>query len=181
MSAVAVVIVVGVVVVGVVLAVVVRGSSRRRHLQARFGPEYDRMVSSGQSRRAVEGELVDREMRHDSFDLRALDPNTRERYAREWVIVQERFVDAPDRAVTGAGDLVITVMRDRGYPTDGHDQQLADLSVEHSDVVGHYRTAHEISRRASTGQASTEDLRQAMVHYRALFENLLDTTAHHNS
>jgi hypothetical protein len=120
-------------------------------------------------------------MRHDSFDLRALDPNTRERYAREWAIVQERFVDAPDRAVTEAGDLVTTVMRDRGYPTDGHDQQLADLSVEHSDVVGHYRTAHEISRRASAGQASTEDLRQAMVHYRTLFENLLDTTGHHTS
>ncbi|GAA3139281.1 hypothetical protein GCM10010466_33050 [Planomonospora alba] len=148
---------------------------RRRHrLRDRFGPEYDRTVRERESRRAAEQELIAREQRVDSLDIRPLGAEARQAYARKWLEVQERFVDAPGFAVTEADHLVTSVMADRGYPTEDFEQRIADLSVAHGRTLDHYRKAHEISGRAARQSASTEELRQAMVHYRALFEELLE-------
>jgi hypothetical protein len=147
--------------------------SRRRRLQERFGPEYARAVKSHDSTREAEQELLARQKRHEELQIRDLEPAARDRHLAEWQQVQERFVDAPEAAVTEADQLLIQVMEERGYPTEGYEQQVADLSVEHAATINRYRTAHEISLRAEAKEASTEDLRQAMVHYRALFTELL--------
>ncbi len=175
MSTVAVVVIVIVViaVLGVV-GFVVRGQTRRRGLQQRFGPEYDRAVASHESTREAEQELLARKKRHDELEIRSLDPEVRERHLTEWRGVQERFVDEPESAVTEADRLLVTVMGERGYPTEGYEQQVSDLSVEHASTIDRYRQAHDISTQAEAKQATTEDLRQAMVHYRALFNELLD-------
>lgn len=154
---------------------VVRVQAHRRGLRERFGPEYDRAVERYDSTREAEQELLARQKRHDELKIRPLEPETRERYITEWRQVQERFVDAPETAVTEADRLLVRVMSERGYPAEGFEQQVADLSVEHAGTIDRYRTAHDLSARAETRQASTEDLRQAMVHYRALFTDLLDT------
>jgi hypothetical protein len=150
---------------------------RRRHLREQFGPEYDRLVESEQGRRAAEAELRERERRHDELEIRPLDPAARESYASEWARIQEQFVDDPQTAVSQAGELLTSVMKDRGYPADADaDQRMADLSVEHGRTLDRYRNAYAISRRAGDeGDVSTEDLRQAMVDYRSLFEELLGT------
>lgn len=145
---------------------------RRRRLRDRFGPEYDRAVSE-HGKREAEAELTERERRVRQLDIKPLAPTARAQYASEWTAVQEQFVDAPQAAVTGAQTLVTAVMKDRGYPTEGFDQVVADLSVEHAATLDHFRAAHEISQRATSGTASTEELRQAMIHYRALFTELL--------
>ncbi|WP_433496842.1 hypothetical protein ACQP1K_17830 [Sphaerimonospora sp. CA-214678] len=147
--------------------------NRRRHLRDRFGPEYDRTVRHSDSRREAEQELLSREERHAELHIRPLDPETRHSYAMKWAGVQERFVDAPGFAVTEADALVTAVMTERGYPTEGFEQRLSDLSVAHAATLGHYRKAHDISGRAARQDATTEELRQAMVHYRALFHELL--------
>ncbi|NRQ36422.1 hypothetical protein HII36_31990 [Nonomuraea sp. NN258] len=149
---------------------------RRSHLRTRFGPEYERTVSEHESRRDAERDLIAREQRHSELDIKPLPEESREAYANRWTEVQERFVDAPGFAVTEADQLVAAVMAERGYPTEDFEQRLADLSVGHASTLDHYRTAHEISGRAARKEASTEELRQAMVHYRALFEELLQET-----
>lgn len=164
-------------VVVVVLVIVALTAARRRKLQQRFGPEYDRVVSETHSRRKADAELADRERRVRSLDIRPLDETARVKYAGEWTAIQERFVDQPEQAVAQAGMLVTSVMNDRGYPTEDHDQILADLSVEHANTLDHYRQAHQVSLRAEEGAASTEDLRLAMLHYRALFGDLLGQLA----
>ncbi|WP_405084744.1 hypothetical protein [Microbispora sp. NBC_01389] len=166
---------VAIVAVLVILAVgyLVSARNRRRQLQDRFGPEYDRAVRESDSRKEAEQELRAREERHAELDIRPLDPNTRDEYSRKWTDVQEHFVDAPGFAVTEADALVTAVMAARGYPTDDFEQRLSDLSVAHSTTLDHYRNAHEISTRAARQDATTEELRQAMVHYRALFQELL--------
>ncbi|MFX0575784.1 hypothetical protein [Nocardia nepalensis] len=146
---------------------------RRRRLHKKFGPEYDRTMEEMESRKAAERELTERERRHAEFDIRELSEEQKQRYRTEWAHMQERFVDAPADAVTEADQLVADIMAERGYPTEGYDQQLADLSVEHAATVGHYRAAHEIATRRS-GTRSTEDMRFAVVQYRELFEDLLD-------
>lgn len=146
---------------------------RRRRLRERFGPEYDRLVEEKGSRTKAEAELVGREKRVKDLDIRPLSPDAQARYTQDWAAVQERFVDAPQEAVVNAQRLVMTVMNERGYPTEGSDQVLADLSVEHASVLDHYRAAYDISQTAADGRASTEDLRQAMIHYRSLFRDLL--------
>jgi hypothetical protein len=173
MTAVTIAIVIVVVLALIAVAVLARGRARRRHLQERFGPEYDRMVTSAGSRREGEAELAGRERRHAELPLRALPADARDRYAEEWVSVQERFVDEPVEAVGAADRLVTELMAERGYPTEGYEQQLADLSVRHAHTLESYRAAHDISATAANGTATTEDLRQAMVHYRSLFEELL--------
>jgi hypothetical protein len=152
-------------------------NTRRRRLQQRFGPEYDRMVEEKGSRTKAEAELANRQRRVADLDIRPLDPAARARYTENWAVVQERFVDAPQDAVMAAQRLVMTVMKERGYPTEGGDQVLADLSVDHATVLDHYRAAYDISQRAADNAASTEDLRQAMIHYRALFQDLLGETS----
>jgi hypothetical protein len=171
-----VIIVIAIIVVIAAIAGVVY-STRRRRLQQRFGPEYDRLVEETGSRAKAEAELANRQRRVAGFDIRPLDPAARARYAENWAAVQERFVDAPQDAVMAAQRLVMTVMKERGYPTEGGDQVLADLSVDHAPVIDHYRAAYDISQRAADNAASTEDLRQAMIHYRALFQDLLGGTS----
>ncbi|MCX5009851.1 MULTISPECIES: hypothetical protein [unclassified Streptomyces] len=149
---------------------------RRRRLQERFGPEYDRTVEGTGSKHAADAELRDREVRHDNLDIRELPAEERHRYSDAWTTVQQRFVDRPEGAVAQADELVTRLMRDRGYPTEGYEQQLRELSVEHGRTLEHYRAAHEVNMRSSGGQATTEELRGAMVHYRALFDELVGTT-----
>ena len=160
----------------VVLAVLAAAASRRRRskeLQDDFGPEYDRTVDATGDRRDAERELSDRRKRREQLDIIPLSDDARERYASEWQDVQQRFVDEPDRAVRDADGLVQRVMADRGYPMENFEQASADVSVDHPDVVENYRTGHALLAAHDDGQASTEDLRQAMVHYRALFADLL--------
>lgn len=175
----------GILVVAIVIVVVLVGAAllvppylRRKRLRDRFGPEYDRAVEHTEDRRAAERELAQRERRHNSLDLRELTPERQKEFAADWARVQERFVDEPADAVGEADRLVTTVMAERGYPTEGFDQQVADLSVEHASTLGHYRDAHGIAVQHANGKASTEDLRTALVHYRALF---LDLTNGHTT
>jgi hypothetical protein len=173
MSTGAIVAVIIVVIVVAAVLVVVAAANRRRRLRARFGPEYDRAVTEHGSRREAEADLAERERHVRELDIRPLSPAARSQYMSEWTAVQEQFVDAPQAAVTGAQTLVSAVMEDRGYPTQPYDQTLADLSVQHASTLDHFRAAHDISENAAAGTASTEDLRQAMIHYRALFDELL--------
>jgi hypothetical protein len=149
-------------------------SARRRRLKQRFGPEYDRMVADQQSHRKAEAELTSRERRVRSFDIRPLTAAARAEYSAQWASIQERFVDEPASAVSQAQQLVTAVLQDRGYPTEGYEQILADLSVEHARNLEHYRAAHALSESSANGSASTEDMRQAMIHYREMFDDLLD-------
>ena len=149
-------------------------SRRRKGLQETFGPEYDRTVADSPNRREAESDLSERQKRRDELDIKPLDPERRDRYAEEWRHTQERFVDDPAAAVTDADRLIQQVMGERGYPVEDFDQRAADLSVDHSEVVSNYRAAHGISTANERGKASTEDLRTAMVHYRALFVELLE-------
>ncbi|MFF5449455.1 hypothetical protein [Streptomyces sp. NPDC012888] len=149
---------------------------RRRRLQERFGPEYERTVEREGSKRAADAELRAREARHDDLDIRELPPERRHEYADAWFGVQQRFVDRPEGAVAQADELVTRLMRERGYPTEGYEQQLSALSVEHGRTLEHYRSAHEVNVRSADGKATTEELRGAMVHYRALFDELIGST-----
>ncbi|SJZ38184.1 hypothetical protein SAMN02745673_00197 [Marinactinospora thermotolerans DSM 45154] len=159
----------------VILVVAVLLPRRRRsHLRERFGPEYDRAVEEHGGRRDAERELARREKRHSRLDLRPLTPRAREEYSRGWAAIQERFVDSPIEAVREADDLVSRLMVERGYPTEGEEQRLADLSVEHSAAMQDYRAAREVRARVDRGDAPTEELREAMVRYRSLFADLLD-------
>ncbi|MDA0636383.1 hypothetical protein OUY22_23430 [Nonomuraea sp. MCN248] len=166
------VVVVAIVAVAAVAYVVVQ-QQRRSRLRSRFGPEYERTVAEHESKREAEQELIAREQRHAELDIKPLSEESRDAYANRWAIVQERFVDAPGSAVTEADQLVTEVMAERGYPTEDFHQRIADLSVGHAETLTHYRKAHDISERAGRDEATTEELRQAMVHYRELFEDLL--------
>lgn len=169
-------IVIAVIALVVIAAVVWSVLEKRRTtmLREQFGPEYDRTIEERENRREAESELAERRARRERLDIRPLDAATRRRYAAQWTEVQSRFVDQPAIAVAQADELVMVVMRDRGYPMDDFDQRAADVSVDHPQVVENYRNAHAISTRVGTSQASTEDLRQALVHYRALFAELLN-------
>jgi hypothetical protein len=170
-------VIVVVIIVVAALVIVSMVAMRRRRLQQRFGPEYDRVVGERDSKLKAESELTERERRVRDLDIQPLTELARASYADQWAGIQERFVDAPADAVAGSQLLVAAVMTERGYPTDHPDQVLADLSVEHSDTLGRYRAAEEISARAASGTASTEDLRLAMIHYRALFGDLVGQPA----
>ncbi|GAA2162509.1 hypothetical protein [Actinomadura napierensis] len=175
----AIMVVIAVIIVAAVIAAAFLAwrQARTRRLKRRFGPEYERAVREHGGRAAAERELLGREQRHEELELRDLDPRRREQYREQWVRVQERFVDAPESAVEQADGLVTVVMGERGYPTHGFEEKAAHLSVEHGRTLDHYRRGHDISGRAADKQASTEELRQAMVHYRALFEELLSVPA----
>lgn len=163
-----------VVVLLIVIGLLLTRERRTRKLKAGFGPEYDRVVEQRGDQLAAERELTQRRERLAKFELRPLRPEAQEQYAERWQAVQRLFVDEPIAAVAKADGLVRDVMRDRGYPVDDDsEQRTADISVEHPVVVENYRAAQEISARATRGEASTEDLRQSMVHFRALFDELL--------
>ena len=177
MSTGTIVIIIVAILVVVAIAAGVVYDQRRRRLRQRFGPEYDRLVEETGSKTKAEAELASRQRRVAGLDIRPLDPAARARYTENWAAVQEQFVDSPQEAVMAAQRLVMTVMQERGYPTEGGDQMIADLSVDHANVLDNYRAAYDINQRAADNQASTEDLRQAMIHYRALFQDLLGETS----
>ncbi|MGA3091359.1 MAG: hypothetical protein ABSD75_22350 [Terriglobales bacterium] len=142
-------------------------------LRKRFGPEYDRAVGVHGTERKAEANLEDREKRVEKLNLRDLDPMERQRFTEQWESVQSRFVDSPKGAVTEADDLVSSLMGVRGYPVSDFDQRAADISVDHPRVVENYRSAHEIALRVGKDASTTEELRTAMLHYRSLFEELV--------
>jgi hypothetical protein len=151
---------------------------RSEALRERYGPEYERTVHDVGDKRRAEAELVKRQERVEQLDIRPLLAEQRRDYQERWRAVQTRFVDDPKGAVTDADPLVEDVMKTRGYPVSDFDQRAADLSVHHPRVVENYRAARDIAQRHRRGEASTEDLRQAMVHYRGLFEDLLEDREH---
>jgi FtsZ-interacting cell division protein ZipA len=165
------------VIVGVaVLAVLgffVARKRRTQNLRQRFGPEYDRVVKKEGKVARAEGVLEIRAKRHDKFALHPLTEATRAEFAERWRIAQSHFVDDPKASVSEADQVVNQLMQTRGYPMADFEQRAADISVDHPVVVENYRSGHDIALRDSRGQATTEDLRMAMVHYRTLFEELL--------
>jgi hypothetical protein len=158
----------------VAVAVVVMQQRRNAALRQRFGKEYEREVRRRGSEREAQTVLAERQKRVERFKIRSLSPAEHDRYAGQWKAVQSHFVDDPKGAVIEADDTVASLMAARGYPTVDFEQRAADLSVDHPHVVQNYRAAHEIAARHRQGRASTEDLRQAMIYYRSLFEDLLD-------
>lgn len=164
-------------VVLLVLVVVARlwRKRRREHLEQRFGPEYGRTVERARGRRAAEAELERREEKRQRLQIVPLSSQARERYLSDWRELQARFVDEPSQSLLGADRLLSDVMRERGYPTDEFDQRAADVSVDHPQLVENYRAAQAIYLADQQGEASTEQLRKALIHYRALFAELLET------
>jgi len=165
-------------VAGVLLALIMwRNAPARRgkRLRERFGPEYDVALAQFGASRAARV-LEARERRVEKMPIRALSRTERAGFAQSWHLRQEQFVDAPHTAVSAAHELVLRVMHTRGYPVDDFDQQVADLSVDYGSIVHHYRAAHVLEQANRAGRANTEELRQAMVHYRALFDELLGAT-----
>ena len=147
---------------------------RSRRLREQFGPEYRHAVRQYGDAREAEAELADREKRVRKLDIRPLTHEERTRFAELWRKTQARFVDEPSKAVGEADGLVKDVMQTRGYPVEDFDQRAADVSVDHPTVVSNYRAGREIAARNKSGKATTEDLRQAMMQYRSLFEELVD-------
>jgi hypothetical protein len=168
-------VVVAAVVIIVIAALLVMRKRKSDQLKQRFGSEYDRLAQQDGGARHAEAVLAEREKRVEKFPIRPLPTGDRERYAQEWGLVQKRFVDDPAAAVTEADKLVTTVMGARGYPMVDFEQRAADVSVNYPAVVQNYRSAREIVLRHGKGQSTTEDLRQAMVYFRSLFEELLDS------
>ena len=144
------------------------------HLRSHFGPEYERELQEKGSHRKAEAELSAREKRVKKLDIRPLEPAAREGFKHRWTEVQARFVDDPPSAVAEADELLGGVLRSRGYPVSDFEQRAGDISVDHPEVVKHYRAGHDIAVRHERGEASTEELRQAMIHYRELFDELVE-------
>ncbi|HEX3667232.1 MAG TPA: hypothetical protein VHU23_18570 [Rhizomicrobium sp.] len=175
-------IVIAVIVVALIVAIAAaifhNRKSRKDALQRRFGSEYDRAVAAHGSERKAEAALENRQKRVESLSLRDLEPSERERYIERWKAVQLAFVDSPRGALTEADDVVSAVMQARGYPVSDFEQRAADISVDHPRVTENYRAAHAVEARLRAGQtANTEDMRTAMIHYRALFDELVQPTA----
>ncbi len=156
-------------------AIMIYQRAKTRKLRVKFGPEYDRLVQQEGSARRGEAVLESRQKRVEKFDIKPLTREDADRFAAEWRAAQERFVDDPRRAVADADRLINEALRLRGYPVGDFEQQAADLSVEHARVVEDYRSAHKVAMEDAQGQATTEDLRLAMQHYRNLFEHVLGT------
>ena len=159
-------------VVGIVVMLV--QNRRRANLRSRFGPEYSRTVEEVGSARKAEAELHEREKRVAQFSIRSLSPQQVDMFTDAWMRVQAQFVDDPQGAVSRADVLLTEIMEARGYPIVDFERRSADLSVDHPEVVQNYRAAHDIAIRHARGEADTEDLRQAMIHYRGLFEELVN-------
>lgn len=161
----------------IVAAILLMRRRNSAQLKEKFGPEYDRAVREHGDPAKAESVLADRTKRVEHMSIRELSSADRESYGQAWTGVQRQFVDDPQGAVAEADKLVTRVMSARGYPMGDFEQRAADISVSYPGVVQNYRAAREIVVRHSKGQSSTEDLRQAMVHYRSLFDELLGSTA----
>lgn len=162
------------VVVGAILVWIFMLKQRSKKLREQFGPEYDRLVHEAKDRAEAEAELEARQERVKTFSIHPLSPEEQARFSEAWRSTQAHFVDDPAEAVGEADQLVSQAMEARGYPMADFEQRAADISVSHPQVVANYRAAHDIAQENERGEASTEELRQAMVHYRALFEDLLE-------
>ncbi|MBS1695481.1 MAG: hypothetical protein JST91_25035 [Actinobacteria bacterium] len=163
-------------VVAIALAARAAGTRKRsERLKEHFGPEYDRTVGVMGDQQAAESELAARERNRKKLDIVPLSAAAHANYAQHWRMVQTAFVDSPASAVGDADRLVTQVMRERGYPIDDFEQRAADISVDHPSVVQDYRAAHAIYLSQQSGDVGTEVQREALVHYRALFEKLLET------
>ena len=156
----------------ITVAYVLYRRSRTRNLRNRFGSEYDRAVITHGSSSTAEAKLADRETRVKAFEISDLTTTERDRFLSLWQTVQSRFVDHPKSAVTEADDLVNSLLEARGYPTATFDQRAADVSVTYPRVMENYRVAHGIAVRPSRAEATTEELRTAMIQYRAIFDEL---------
>lgn len=163
-----------IVVVVLLLAWLLLRQQRTARLRKQFGPEYERAVSDAGSRQAAEHQLEDRRARRQELEIVALDSAARDRYLEHWRLVQAEFVDSPPAATRAADRLINEVMRERGYPVEDFEQRAADVSVDHPQVVDDYCAAHAVAQANERSEATTEDLRQALVHYRSLFEDLLE-------
>src|SRR6476646_2480875 len=172
-------VVIAVAVVAVLAVVLWQTLDHRRtsKLQDRFGPEYDRTVGAADNRRDAEAELQAREERREQLDIRPLSQAARDRYAEIWRVTQARFVDDPRGAVAAGDSLIQSVMAERGYPVENFEQRAADVSVDHPQVVENYRQGHLLAQASAGGDDSTENLRQAMRHYRSLFDELVEPDA----
>ncbi|WP_458319979.1 hypothetical protein [Mycolicibacterium brisbanense] len=171
-------IVIAVVVLIIVVLALIAGASMMRkkrsdRLKDQFGPEYERAVDTAGGQRAAEKELLARERKHNKLDITELTPQSRARYEQAWQEAQARFVDDPSQSVSEADRLVTEVLRERGYPIDDFEQRAADISVDHPKVVEHYRAGHILHLAQQRGEIGTEAQREAIVHYRTLFEELL--------
>ena len=163
----------------IVLGAIAWYSTARRnteHLRDRFGPEYNRVTSTAESKREAERELAQREERRDELEIKPLAQESRARYTEEWKSIQAEFVDEPGKAVSRADSLLQKVMSERGYPVEKFEQRAADLSVDHPKVVENYREGHRLATSGNGNGARTEELRQAMRHYRELFDELVQST-----
>ena len=165
------------IIVAVVAIVLVGGwlfynKRRSDHLRSQFGAEYERQVEEQGSRKA-EADLAEREKRVSKLAIRPLSPADQDRFLDRWTKVQATFVDDPERSIDYADALLAEVMEARGYPVSDFEQRVGDVSVDHPNVVQHYRAGHDIALRHRRGETNTDDLRQALIHYRALFEELV--------
>jgi uncharacterized protein YneF (UPF0154 family) len=168
-----IIVVVVVVIVGVILGLVFSRRKRSDQLQEHFGPEYDRTVQTMGGEKKAQTELNERQKHVETLDIRPLSVSEHDRYLAEWTAVQSKFVDEPGQAIVDADRLIMEVMQIRGYPVSDFDQRAADISVKYPALVTNYRGAREIANKNKLGQANTEELRQAMIYYRSLFEELL--------
>jgi len=173
MSTTTAVIIIGAVIVLAILVLAFLRQSRTKRLRARFGPEYDHTVRELGGQNKAEDALLARQKRMEKIHIHSLSPSDRDRFADQWHDVQSRFVDNPPESINDADRLVCEVMRARGYPMSDFEHRAEDLSVDHPQVVRNYRAAHSIALRREKGEASTEDLRQALVYFRDLFDELL--------
>jgi len=164
-----------VVILGAVLGLVFARRKRSERLQDQFGPEYDRTVQNLGNEKKAQTELDERQKHVKALDIRPLSVADRERYLADWAAVQYKFVDEPGQAIVDADRLIIEVMQLRAYPVSDFEQRAADVSVSYPALVSNYRAARAIALKNEQHQADTEELRQAMIYYRSLFEELLGT------
>jgi len=163
------------VIIGVILGLVFARRRRSEQLHDKFGPEYDHTVQTMGDEKKAQTELNERQKHVEALDIRPLSATERERYRADWTAVQSKFVDDPEQAIVDADRLIIEVMQLRAYPVSNFEQRAADISVNYPALVSNYRAAREIAIKNQQHQANTEELRQAMIYYRSLFEELLET------
>ena len=161
------------VIIGVILGAVFAGRKRSQRLQNKFGPEYDRTVQNAGNEKKAQAELDARQKHVDTLNIRPLSVSERERYQAEWKAIQTKFVDQPGQATIEADQLIMEVMKVRAYPVSDFDQRAADISVNYPALLSNYRAAREIAIKNEQHSANTEELRQAMIYYRSLFDELL--------
>jgi hypothetical protein len=170
-------VVLALVVVGIILALNFSRRNRSARLQDQFGTEYEHTVQALGDEKKAQIELEERQKHVETFDIRSLSVSERERYLADWAAVQSKFVDEPGQAIVDADRLIMEVMQLRAYPVSDFEQRAADVSVSYPALVSNYRAARDIALKNEQHQADTEELRQAMIYYRSLFDELLETEA----